>query len=114
MGGLKHSVKGSTFVEALVAQVLVLVVFSAAMTSISSVYKMSLKSVDLRLNSKLAFLEYHYENKGIELPYEEQWEHYDITMQKTSQGRIPFIEVEVFDKRNNKSIIQSFISERTH
>jgi len=112
MGRLIERISGSTFVEALFAQVLVLIIFSAAMITLSSVYKMSLKRVNIGLENRLKYLEYAYNNALLEQPYSEDRDDFEIQLRSIDRDGVPFIEIEVLDKRDKKSQIKTMVSGR--
>jgi len=83
---LDYRVKASTLMETLVATVLIVIVFM-----VSSMILNNLLSGSIRQNTELAeerlhVLEYQYKNKGLELPYYEDFESWEITISKQGSG----------------------------
>lgn len=85
MALLKKRIKASTLMETLVATVLIVIIFM-----ISSMLLNNLLFNNMRQNTELAqerlhVLEYQYKNGGIQLPYYEDFEPWEIKISKGDQ-----------------------------
>lgn len=106
---LLKKIKASTLMETLVATVLIVVIFM-----ISSMTMNNLLVSNIRQNTELAeerlnALEYQYKNKGIKLPYYEDFESWEISILEEKQGGSPLVIMEA-ENPMTKAIVTNYIT----
>ena len=67
-----RKISGATLVEALLASVIVLVVFFMASIILNSSFKSSLQSTTMNIDNRVRELLYQFENGNLETPYYEE------------------------------------------
>ncbi len=73
-------IKASTLMETMVATVLIVVIFMFSSLILNTVFKSSIKNRTLPIRSHLDKLEYLYINQRIELPYNQIWKVWNVSM----------------------------------
>ena len=79
-------IKGATLIETLVASAIILIVFVFAMLSLNSIFFNSIKKDDSRLTNRLKELEYFSIHGKISLPFYEESDLWDISIQESDRG----------------------------
>ncbi len=95
--------KASTLVESLVASVIIIVVFTIASLTLNNVFNATVKNNTDRLQNRMNTLEYLYLNDKIALPYQEDFEDWNIQFLKPQNGN-SFLTVNAVHIKTKKSI----------
>lgn len=74
-------VKASTLMETLVATVLLVVVFMIASMILNNLFSNTIKSNTRAIEAHLKELEYLYINKKLDIPYQDDFKSWEITIQ---------------------------------
>ncbi len=95
--------------ETLVATVLIMVIFM-----VSSMVLNNLLQGNIRQNTELAqerlnALEYQYRNKGIKLPYFEDFESWEISISEEQQGEHSLVTLEA-ENPMTKTVVTNYIA----
>lgn len=96
---LLKKVRSSTILETLVASSILLAVFVIGTMSINNIFLSTLKNENHELKTHLSELEYLIIHKNLALPFYEDTDGWDISIE--SKGT--FIELNVLNKKNQKS-----------
>ncbi|MEM9075578.1 MAG: hypothetical protein AAGC43_01000 [Bacteroidota bacterium] len=73
-------ISASTLMETMVATVLIVVIFMFSSLILNTVFKSSMKNRTLPIRSHLDKLEYLYVNQRVELPYNQIWKGWNVSM----------------------------------
>ena len=106
-----NKIRGSTLVETLVATVLIMVIFVVASLVINSAFLNILRANVIPVESRLHELEYQYSNSLFPLPYMEDYENWQITVQKEIRNDIGFIQFMAIRKTGGKIIKETRLFE---
>lgn len=98
--------KSATLVEAIVATVLILIVFMVASAIINNLlmnrFNKSTHKIEYRLNE----LEYKYQNNEIKLPYQESIENWNVLIKKEKINNQEYILIEAKNENIKKQIFK--------
>ncbi|WP_435624311.1 hypothetical protein [Flagellimonas sp.] len=75
-----RKITASTLMETMVATVLIVVIFMFSSLILNTVFESRIKNTVLPIRSHLNKLEYLYANHKIEIPYNQTWEGWNITI----------------------------------
>jgi lipopolysaccharide export LptBFGC system permease protein LptF len=103
--------KSATLIEAIIATVLIVIVFIMASLVLNNLilntYSKNTYVIAYRLNE----LEYNLQNKTIQLPYEENYEGWNITIAKEKIKSDEFVTIKANNDKTDKAIIRQRIYE---
>lgn len=101
---LEYRVKASTLMETLVATVLIVIVFMLASMILNNIFSNSIKSNTSAIETYLNELRYFQENEKLELPYQETFQDWNISIVRFSENNKKFTEFEAINSKTNKTI----------
>lgn len=106
-------VKSATLVESLIATVLIVVIFIVSSLVINNLLLNGFNNNTTEIENRLCQLEYEYQNKNIQLPYNENFQNWKISITKikienTSSNTIEF---SAKNEQPTKTIIKNRIDE---
>lgn len=104
MGILKRKLKASTLMETLVATSIIMVVFVVASLILNNTFKNVVYNDTFGVQNRMEELQYLYNNKQIQIPYEEEYKEYTITIEKESRAQISYLVIEGTHKKTTKMI----------
>lgn len=90
--------------ETMVATVLIIVVFMMSSMVMNSLFTAQLKYGTRDIGEHMQKLEYFYLHDKISLPYVEDWENWEITIQAQSKKGISHIVFEAVNKDSQRSV----------
>lgn len=90
--------KGNTLVETLVGTAIILIVFSIAVLTLNRLYLLTFKHNTIRLDNQINKLIYLERNDKLELPYQESFNDWEITLYKNGDS----IKIEANNSNNNQ------------
>jgi len=96
-------VKASSLMEILIATVLIVVVFMIATLTINTILFSSIKKETGKIKTHLSELQYLYANNKIEIPYDDSFENWSVTLYK-SKEEDGILHVEALHSETNKII----------
>ncbi|MBC7523112.1 MAG: hypothetical protein H7239_01535 [Flavobacterium sp.] len=110
---LLKKLKSATLIEALIATVLIVVIFIVSSLVINNLLLNSFNNNTGAIENRLCTLEYKYQNKHIQLPYNENFENWTITINKEQKNKdgVYFITIKAKKNESNKTIIKNRIDE---
>lgn len=103
-------IKGSTLMETLVATVLIVIVFMIASMVLNSMLSGNIRQHTELAEERLHALEYQYRNQGIQLPYYEDFESWEITITEQQLGNRVLVLLEAENPTTQKTIM-NYISD---
>ena len=112
MGVLKRKIKASTLMETIVATSIIIIVFVVSSLILNNTFKNVVYNDTYGVQNRMEELQYFYNNKQIQLPYEEEYKEYTITLEKESRAQISYLVVEGTHKKTTKVITIESINEQ--
>ena len=94
--------KASTLMETLVATVLIMVIFMVASMILNNLFFNTIKNNTRAITAKLNEIEYLYINKKIELPYNDDYKNWMISIEQISNS--DFINIKATNEITKKII----------
>lgn len=106
-------IKSATLVEALVATVLIVVIFVVSSLIINNLLLNQFNNNTTEIENRLYQLEYEYQNKKINLPYNEVYSDWTISITKktTSNSQNTITEFKAQKDQSTKTIIKNRIEQ---
>jgi len=108
---LLKKVKSATLVEALVATVLIVVVFVIASLVLNNLLVNSFSNNTHGVENRIFELQYQTKHGSIIFPYHEEYENWDIELNKEQQDQSTIITARALNRGNSKEINKSVIYE---
>lgn len=106
---LLKKIKASTLMETLVATVLIVIIFAVASMTMNNLLKGTIKQHTELADERLNALEYQVKNKGIKLPYFEDFESWEISISKDKTGATNLVTLEA-ENTITKTTVTNFIT----
>lgn len=100
-------VKASTLMETLVASVLIIIIFMIASVILNNIFSNTIKGNTRNVETHLKELEYLYVNEKIILPYDDEFNSWDISIEKGLSRSQQIVEFEAIHSETNKTITKS-------
>lgn len=101
----KYKIKGSTLMETLVATVVIVIIFMMASLILNNLFSNTIKNNTQSIDNYLNELQYKNQNNMLQLPYQEDYENWLITISKFEDNNINYIEYEAINSETNKIIL---------
>ncbi|TVZ52263.1 hypothetical protein [Dokdonia sp. Hel_I_53] len=95
---LNTKVKGASLIESVIATVIIIVVFTIASITFTTVMRGGMQSNTFKVQNKLDFLFYKYENGQLKIPYDEEYEKFFIKIFHTTDHEITQLIMQVTSK----------------
>jgi len=111
MDGLRGKIKASTLMETLVATSIIIIVFAVASLVLNNTFRNMVYNDTFGVQNRMEELHYLYDNNQIELPYYEQYQQFEITIDRELQGTVSHIEVQAKNSVNSKTLLIDYIDE---
>lgn len=102
-------IKASTLMETLVATVLIVVVFMLASMILNNLFSNSIKNNTKEVDAQLNELQYIYINEKLTLPYQTNFNNWQINVDSYTENNQNIIEFEAQNVSNNKTILKHYI-----
>lgn len=90
--------------ETLVATVLIVIVFLLASMILNTLFTSSIKNNTQEIETYLNELEYRYMNQKVALPFYEEFDEWQISIDRFEDKQQHFVEIEANNKALNKTI----------
>jgi hypothetical protein len=104
-------IKSATLIEAMLATILIVIIFVIASLVLNNLVLNTMTknthAIDYRLNE----LEYGIQNNELKIPYQEQYEDWDIMIQKKKNNNNLFLSILAINQKNDKEISRNRIYE---
>ncbi|AIG31041.1 hypothetical protein IA01_11495 [Flavobacterium psychrophilum] len=104
-------IKSATLVEALVATILIVIIFVIASLVLNNLVLNTLSKNTHQIEYRLNELEYDLQNQAIKIPYEEEYEDWEIIIQKEKIQSNGWLNIVASNKKTNKEVIRKRIHE---
>jgi predicted PurR-regulated permease PerM len=104
-------IKSATLVEALVATILIVIIFVIASLVLNNLVLNTLSKNTHQIEYRLNELEYDLQNHVIKIPYEEEYEDWDIIIQKEKIQSNEWLSIVANNTKTNKEVIRKRIHE---
>lgn len=98
-------IKGSTLMETLVATVLIVIVFMLASMILNTMFSSSIKNNTRSIEAKLSELQYLELNNQLEIPYQDTYDNWNISVGKYQENSKTIVEFEASNKETRKTIV---------
>jgi len=108
-GRLDERVKASTLMETLVATVLIVIIFMIASMTMNKLLNRNIKQNTELAEERLHALEYQYKNKGLKLPYYEDFESWEISISAIHTGATNLVSLEA-ENTHSKTVVTNYIN----
>ena len=106
-------IKSATLVEALVATVLIVVIFIISSLAINNLLINTFNNNTSDIENRFYELEYNQQNSKIEVPYNEEYNDWEISINKNSESENNnVLEYKAIKKGSAKTIIKIRIDEK--
>ncbi|WP_245881493.1 hypothetical protein [Xanthomarina spongicola] len=97
--------------ETLVATVLIIIVFIITSMILNNLFSGSIKNNTQAIDTYLKELQYLQFHDKIDLPYSEDYNHWEISIEKYDNNKFQQIEIEALNKQTNKTITKKYIEQ---
>jgi len=104
-------IKASTLMETLVATVLIVIIFMIASMTLNNLLARNVKQNTELAEERLNALEYQYKNKGIKLPYYEDFASWEISISKDNRNGNALVTLEAENAITKKVVTKYSTSE---
>lgn len=104
---LLKKIRSATLIEALVATVLIVIVFVVASLILNNLLFNSFSRNTHAVENRISELEYQLQYKTIQLPYKEEFDKWDIVLEKEIKDNNTWIKSSASNKIINKEIIKT-------
>tara|TARA_R110002096_G_scaffold421590_2_gene627447 strand:+ start:825 stop:1175 length:351 start_codon:yes stop_codon:yes gene_type:complete len=108
---LDYRVKASTLMETLVATVLIVVVFMVASMILNNLFSNAIKHSTRSVNAHLNELQYLFENDKLSLPYYDDFNAWEISLQRLKVNEQSLVIIDAVNTTTNKTIRKETIEE---
>lgn len=102
-------IKSSTLMETLVATVLIIIVFVITSMILNNIFSSSIKSNTKEIDTYLKELEYLYQHNKIDIPYKEELNNWEVSIDAYLEGGKSIVEFEANNRQTNKTITKTRI-----
>lgn len=106
---LDYRVKASTLMETLVATVLIVIIFMISSMTMNNLLARNIKQNTELAEERLNALEYQVKNKGIKLPYYEDYESWEISISEDKKGEANLVTLEA-ENTITKTVVTNYIT----
>ncbi len=104
-------IKASTLMETLVATVLIVIVFMVSSMLLNNLFSNSIKGKTHPVQERIYELQYQYANKGLELPYFDELDGWQISVEKRENTGVAIVTFSAEKQGLDKSIIETVVHE---
>lgn len=95
-------IKSATLIESLVATVLIVVVFIVASLILNNLLFNTFSRNTHAVEQRMFELEYRFNNKQLQLPYQEEFQNWDITIKRTQLENKTWVHSIAINRSNQK------------
>ena len=97
--------------ETLVATVLIVIIFMVSSMVLNNIIARNVRQNSERVEERMNRLEYEYNHRAFQLPYQEDFESWEISVFDGSNENSPEVMVEALHVKTNKRLVKSLIRE---
>ena len=107
-------IKASTLVETITATVIIISVFSIALLTLNNVFASTIKNDKSKINNHLLKLEYQYKNKNLVIPYNEDFENWELSIYLTEEDRVHWVVFKAVNKTTMSVVKKKLIDAKEY
>ena len=100
-------IKGTSLMETMVATVLIVIIFMVASLTMNNLFNNVINYNTTEIETYINKLEYQYQHQLIELPHEEIYNQWELSISKEVQGELLYILIEANHIENKKTLKRS-------
>lgn len=100
-------VNASTLMETLVASVLIVLVFMITSMILNNMFSNSIKNSTRDIDAHLNELEYLYKTEKLTIPYQDDHNNWQITIEATTENGSKSVQFEALNSTTNKNITKT-------
>ncbi len=106
---VQKKLRASSLVETLVATVIIVLMFAVASLTLNNVFKNSIQNNTDSIDNQLNYLVYQYKNEQINIPFTDEYEDWEITIQKETKKSEKYILFEATNNKYKKSVLKKLV-----
>lgn len=99
-------IKGSTLMETLVATVLIVIIFMISSMILNNLFSNSIKNNTRDIEAQLSELQYLYENDKLTIPYNDDFNEWQIIVDSYKENNLTIIEFEAVNSNTSKTVLK--------
>ncbi|GAA3614532.1 hypothetical protein Q4Q39_02680 [Flavivirga amylovorans] len=100
-------IRASTLMETLVATVLIVVVFMISSMILNNLFSNTIKNNTRTIDTHLNELEYLYINEQLEIPYQDDFNNWEVSITEYKENQSNKIEFEAINRTINKTVTKT-------
>ncbi|WP_347922478.1 hypothetical protein [Pontimicrobium sp. SW4] len=93
--------------ETLVATVLIVIIFMITSAILNNIFSSSIKNSTIEIDAHLNELEYLYKNDKLKLPYENDFNKWNVTLEEEKQQGHAYIVIYATNKQTKKQLTRT-------
>jgi len=105
-------IKASTLMETLVATVLIIIVFIITSMILNNLFSGSIKNNTQAIDTYLKELQYLKIHDKIDLPFREDYNLWEVSIEKYDNNKFQLIEMKALNKQTKKTITKKYIEQK--
>lgn len=100
------SVKASSLIETITASIIIIIVFTITSLTLNNVFASTIKNDINQIENTLYKLEYKYRNNKISIPYNEEFNHWEVSIFKEVENTTDWVVFKANNSQTKKSVIK--------
>jgi len=100
-------VRASTLIETLVSTVLIVIIFMLSSLILNSLFSNTIKNDFSQIETYMNELEYRYETENLQLPYYDDYNEWNISVQNIAENDGALVEFEAVNSKMNKTLLRT-------
>ena len=112
---LLKKIRASSLMETLVATVLIVIIFMISSMVLNNIITTNIKHNTEKIEERMNKLEYEFMHNAIQIPYQEDFDMWEISISKDSRQKSDVLLLEAKNNKTEMSITKSMLGENyTH
>ena len=104
-------IQASSLMETLVATVLIVIIFMISSMVLNNIVTTNIKHNTEKIEERMNKLEYEFMHNAIQIPYEEDFDMWEIKISKDSRQKSQFVLMEAINSKTQTSFTKSLLRE---
>jgi hypothetical protein len=100
-------IKASTLMETLVATVLIVIIFMISSMILNNLFSNTIKNNTRAIETHLNELQYLYINDRLAIPYQDDFNDWEILIDKRKENQSIYVEFEAINRNTNKILTKT-------
>ena len=109
-----QKIKASSLTEVIIATTILLVVFAIALMTLNNIMTHTIQKDTQSMHTQIEKLIYQYKNEQLKIPKTYKEDGFLISIQKTNQNEIIFVEFSITNTINKKSVVKKQLLHETN